>query len=219
MLLLVLISTLVSNALGSAELSSLYGLRGGNHITLCMSAGAEGRGHDVCHGALWRRHWVLVRGSCVARRPLYPVVLVRDTADNVDCEDVQQDMLYYNYRKVLTRFMHPKFPEMDFALICVLEPFDALQVTSNVSMQLLAKLDPWLWDTYNRFSPENHLAHYWPSEQNMAFASPVRMFIATVVLPLTFFIAFFLLVTFYTGSDKGSVPYKSLKDMEDTAFA
>ncbi|KPJ02527.1 hypothetical protein RR46_09730 [Papilio xuthus] len=84
---------LASNALGSAELRGLYGLRGGNRVTLCMSPGTAGRGHDVCRGALWRRHWVLVRGSCVARRPLYPVVLVRDSADNVDCEEVQQGLL------------------------------------------------------------------------------------------------------------------------------
>ncbi|KPJ02528.1 hypothetical protein RR46_09731 [Papilio xuthus] len=128
-------------------------------------------------------------------------------------------MLYYNYRKVLARFMHPNFPETDFALICVLEPFDALQVTSNASMELLAKLEPWLWETYNGFSPETHLAHYWPSEQNMVFASPVRMFMATVVLPLTIFIAFFLLITFYTGTDKNSLPYRSLEDKDDSSFA
>ncbi|XP_013146514.1 PREDICTED: uncharacterized protein LOC106109526 [Papilio polytes] len=219
MLILILISTLISNAMASAELRSLYGVRDGNRVTLCMSAGVAGRGRDVCAGALWRRHWVLVHASCVAHRALYPVVLVRDHADDVDCEEVQQDLLYYNYRKVLARFLHPDYPEMDFALICVLDPFDALQVTSNVSLPLLAKLEPWLLDTYNGFSPETHLADYTPSEENMMFATPVRMFIVSVVLPLTFFIAFFLLVTFYTGTDKSSHSYRSLNEKEDSALA
>lgn len=90
MLILILISTLISNAMASAELRSLYGVRDGNRVTLCMSAGVAGRGRDVCAGALWRRHWVLVHASCVAHRALYPVVLVRDHADDVDCEEVQQ---------------------------------------------------------------------------------------------------------------------------------
>lgn len=71
-------------------LDALAGARGTNRLSLCMRAPEDqGEGAARCAGALWRPHWLLARASCLDHRPLYKVLVLRDS-DGVSCDDIDR---------------------------------------------------------------------------------------------------------------------------------
>ncbi|CAH2038186.1 unnamed protein product, partial [Iphiclides podalirius] len=198
----------------AVELEGLYGARGGNRVTLCMAPGAS---RDACAGVIWQRHWLLVRGSCVAERPLFRALVLR-TSDAA-CDAIAPDEKVSGSRKVRARFLHTSYPQTDVALICLDRPYDALDPVRNDSNAALYKLEPWLSDTFNQYLLTTPRAQSIHEHRDMIFSSPVKMFVTTVVLPLTSFIVFFLFITFFTGSNKSTVTYKSLHNDKDGNFA
>ncbi|XP_068632080.1 uncharacterized protein [Battus philenor] len=211
-ILLIASSVLVSCARASHELQGLYGQRGDNKVTLCLAPGAD---NDRCDGALWSPNWVLLRGSCVADKAMYPVIVFRKYI--VNCATEEPDRVPSDGRRVSARFLHPAYPQTDFALISFVKPYTDLEPHSNESRARTYNLEKWIVDTATQYAPATPFTRYTPDERNMLFSSPVKMFVATAVLPLTFFIVFFVLVTFYTGNS--SVPYTILEDKENTLTA
>lgn len=80
-------------------LSALAGARGGNRMSLCMGraewedAAPEPR---RCAGALWRSQWVLARASCLDRRSLSKVLVLR-RADGVSCDDFDKGKYLHSW--------------------------------------------------------------------------------------------------------------------------
>ncbi|CAK1595687.1 unnamed protein product [Parnassius mnemosyne] len=137
-----LITILTYNVFASNELESLHGINGGNRVTLCMDPGIE---KYECEGVIWQRNWVLVKGSCVADKALYPVIVLRTSS--AACDSIVTDIDVSGSRRVRARFMHPSYPATDIALLYLDRPYDVPEPLRNDSSAILYKLEPWLTDT------------------------------------------------------------------------
>ncbi|CAG5031367.1 unnamed protein product [Parnassius apollo] len=91
-----LITVLTYTAFATNELESLHGINAGNRVTLCMNPGNE---KDECEGVMWQRNWVLVKGSCVADKALYPVIVL--PARSAACESIVTDFYAQVEKKYL----------------------------------------------------------------------------------------------------------------------
>ncbi|CAH2106851.1 unnamed protein product [Euphydryas editha] len=173
----------------------------------------ERRAH-VCAGALWRRDWLLARASCLLPYPYRLSVDVREGVVNCTYDFTAKNEVR-TFRKVVSHYIHPSYPDVDLMLLRLNWPWDTdLLDNRTLSDTILDQLDSWIKSiNFNKSFMTRKPVHMMRRSYHKMYSSPMRMFLVTVVLPSISFVVFFLFIIFFTGKSKGSnIPYKNLNN-------
>ncbi|KAJ8727809.1 hypothetical protein PYW08_016194 [Mythimna loreyi] len=181
-------------------LDSMYGLRGGNKMAICV---ATPSGWRSCDGVLYRRDWLVARARCLATAPLANLTM-QQLAVGGSCERVANgtwDII--STREVFHVEMHPWF---DLALAFTVRPYSYLDSHANAT-EIRLKLKPhgvykWMkgfFDIAALFRNHTHYAERVYRNQ-ITRRYPLWCFCVTMLLPSVLYMLFFIYVTLYTGN-------------------
>ncbi|XP_061713799.1 uncharacterized protein LOC133522455 [Cydia pomonella] len=192
MLRLLLLMVCVSQARGEGD-AILEPLLLGGAMPAAVCSGAAGEG---CAGAVWARHWLLARASCLARARLAraPVLLLQRPEECRAYNGSEPPGL-----QALVSFMHPGYSlpafddyeeptrpnPLDAALVLLSAPAPPTSADNHsATIALLPHLSSWLRYVPLRVSsPRAHTPLF-----------PLRLALATVVAPFTGLLLTFLLL-------------------------